>query len=345
MIRTSRTALFFGLTLCAASACSNDDGGGDYVARSTLGVKNYVNGELEALTNAAADIQKAAPEPDDDGWNDDKDKKAVNDMRAAWKKARTAYEHIEGSIAVLFMGLDVSTDERYDGFIEEEADDNLFDDAGVVGVHAIERILWAGQAPERVVKFESALPGYKAAAFPSSKTEADEFKNKLSKRLVDDTAKMRDDFEATALRADTAFRGMIGSMQEQSEKTTKAASGEDESRYAQTTLDDMRANFAGAHAVYDEFKAWIQATSDKSTTIEARFKTISDAYAKVQGPALPEVPATFDPEDPSEDDLKTPYGLLWKLLEGETDPDSADSLVSVMNTAADDMKIPELADE
>jgi iron uptake system component EfeO len=340
--------LFFGLTLAAASGCSNsDDGGGssDYVTQSTLGVKNYVNGELEALSSAAADIQKAAPDPDDDGWNDDKDKQAVDGMRAAWKKARNAYEHIEGSIAVLFNGLDVSTDERYDGFIEEQADDNLFDDEGVVGVHAIERVLWTGQAPERVVKFEEALPGYKAAAFPSNKTEADEFKNKLCKRLVDDTAKMRDDFKATGLEADTAFRGMIGSMKEQSEKTTKAASGEDESRYAQTTLDDMRANLAGARAVYDAFKSWIRATGDKSTTIEARFKTVSDAYAKVQGPALPEVPVTFDPEDPSAEDLKTPYGVLWTLLQDETNPDSADSLVSVMNTAADDMKLPELANE
>jgi hypothetical protein len=52
------------------------------------------------------------------------------------------------------------------------------------------------------------------------------------------------------------------------------------------------------------------------------------------------VPAKFKPSNPSDDDLATPYGKLWKLLTKQTDPEDNASLVSIMSSAADDMKIP-----
>src|SRR4051794_22937519 len=103
-------------------------------------------------------------------------------MKVQWRLARQAYEHIEGAIAVLFPELDVSTDERYDGFVETAADAYLFDGEGATGIHAIERILWAGEIRPEVVTFEMGLPGYKAAAYPKTKQEADDFKNKLCQR-------------------------------------------------------------------------------------------------------------------------------------------------------------------
>jgi iron uptake system component EfeO len=331
---------------CGLYACSNATDDADYQAQATLQVKDYVGSELQKLTAATEALQKAAPDADDNGWNADADESAVDSMKKAWSQARDAYEHIEGAIAVLFPELDVSTDQRYDGFIAVQGDDDLFDDQGVTGVHAIERILWADSIPERVVKFESALEGYVAAAYPSNKDEADEFKNKLCQRLVDDVQMMRDQFGSlTALRSDTAFRGMIGSMKEQSEKTELAASGEDESRYAQRTLDDMRANLDGAKSVYNAFKPWIEASTQKSGDIQAGFDDISSAYADVQGSALPEVPEGFNPSRPSADDLATPYGKLWKLLVDKTDPENEDSLVSTMNAAADEMKIPLIPNE
>jgi iron uptake system component EfeO len=206
--------------------------------------------------------------------------------------------------------------------------------------------LYSDVIPEKVVKFESALDGYVAAAFPSNKDEADEFKNELCQRLVDDVTMMRDSFaDATSQKAlgnDTAFRGMIGSMKEQSEKTELAASGEDESRYAQRTLDDMRANLDGAKAVFEAFKPWIEASTEKSKEIQDGFSEISDAYAAVKGPSLPNVPDDFNPSKPSDADLATPYGKLWKLLADETNLDDDSSLVSTMNAAADEMKIPVL---
>jgi iron uptake system component EfeO len=139
---------------------------------------------------------------------------------------------------------------------------------------------------------------------------------------------------------------MIGSMKEQSEKTTLASSGEDESRYAQRTLADMRANLAGAVAVYDAFKPWIDSAagtaSDKE--IAAGFKDVTVAYAAVDGSALPPVPDGFNPDHPTDDDLATPYGKLWKLLQVQTDMNSADSLVTKMSAAADSMGLPEFQD-
>jgi iron uptake system component EfeO len=327
---------------CSFAACSNDDGG-DLETKAVFDTKAYLNGEVEKLVVASEAIQKAAPAPDEDGWNPKDDAQAVEKMRSAWGDARDTYEHVEGAIAILFSGLDVTTDERYDAFIEDEPDDDLFDGEGVTGMHAIERILWAGDHPETVIKFESALDGYKEAAFPASKKEADEFKNKLAKRLVDDTKDMLSQFKPRGLDASTAFWGVIGSMNEQLEKVTLATTAEDESRYAQRTLDDMRANLEGGEKIYATFRTWVKADAgdDVDAKIQAGFKTIAKAYADIDGVAIPAPPADFDTDEPSAADLATPYGKLYKLLTDETDIKNESALISVMRSAADDMKLEE----
>ena len=124
--------------------------------------------------NASIALRAAAPAPDADGWNDTADAAAVNAMKTQWAAARSAYEQVEGAIAVLFPDYDVSTDERYDGFLADTGPDaDLFDGTGVTGVHAIERILWAGHAPADVVAFESTLTGYVAASFPDQHDPGD----------------------------------------------------------------------------------------------------------------------------------------------------------------------------
>jgi iron uptake system component EfeO len=204
--------------------------------------------------------------------------------------------------------------------------------------------LWAGEHPKNVVDFEKAIDGYKEAAFPKNKQEASDFKSKLAKRLVDDVEQMRDEFEPLALNAPTAFWGMIGSMNEQLEKVSLAASAEDESRYAQRTLDDMRANLEGAEAVYGAFRSWVLADSgdDVDEQIQAGFESIHDAYDANKGPAIPAPPDGFDPDEPSEAHLATPYGKLYELLVHETDIKEKDSLISLMSGAANDMGIDEL---
>jgi iron uptake system component EfeO len=329
-------ALCLGLASC---------GGTDPEEEALLAVKDYVDVELEALRAAAVDLQAAAPLPDADGWNATDDADAVEAMRAAWRRARVAYEHIEGAIAILFPHLDRSTDERYDGFIEEDADPNLFDGSGVTGVHAIERILWADAHPAHVVEFEMALLNYSPAAFPANEAEATTFRDELVQKLIEDVTRMRDDFAPLALDPAAAYRGVIGSMEEQQEKVSLAATGEDESRYASYTLGDMRANLEGGRAIYGAFQPWLRGETDGEEIdgrIVAGFDRLSAAYGAISGDAIPEVPATWSATAPTEADLATPYGQLFTLVTHEGDPVVPTSLVSAMNDGGEALGIPQV---
>lgn len=327
-------------------ACSNDnDKATDPADQATLDVKAYVSQQLGELADAAVDLQGAAPAPDADGWSADADPDAVDAMRAQWKNARYGYETVEGAIAVLFPDYDHSTDARYDDYISEVEDTYLFDGEGVTGIHGIERILWSDQIPDSVVAFESGFPGYVAAAFPANEAEASDFTDGLCQRLVDDTAAMEAEFEPLALDHAAAFRGVIGSMAEQYEKVVLAATGEDESRYAQYTLSDMRGNLEGGAAIYAAFVPWLESIEGGAAVhaeIEAGFSRIDAAYGKITGDALPAVPADWNPDAPSDADLATPYGQLWSLLATEADPTISGSLVERMTAAADLLGIPQL---
>lgn len=309
-------------------------------------VKTYVSTNLGELVAAASALCQAAPAPDADGWSAARDGAAVDAMKASWRKARVAYERVEGAIAVLFPELDVSTDERYDGFVSELGpDSDLFDDEGVTGMHAIERILWADSPRPEVVAFEKALMGYRAAATPANAAEATAFETSLCARLVADTTKMRDQFKPLALDPATAYRGVIGSMEEQLEKVTLAASGEEESRYANETLADMRANVDGGKATHAAFRSWLLASAEGMAVdakIAAGFARIDAAYAAHPGPQLPPVPASWSSVMPSPADLMTPFGKLFALIEKESDPEEASALVADMEKAAKAMGIPVL---
>ena len=310
-------------------------------------VKAYVQQNLDDLNAAAVALQQAAPTPDADGWNAADDAAAVESMKAEWKKARLAYERVEGAIAVLFPELDVSTDERYDGFIAGGADDNLFDAEGVIGIHAVERILWSDSIPDSVRQFEEGLPHYKAAAFPASEAEARDFKEKLLPKLVADTQEMKESFAPLALDPAAAFRGVIGSMQEQLEKTNLAATGEEESRYAQHTLADMRGNVEGGRKIFAAFEPWLQSQPDGSALVDAvnaGLSRIDAKYAELGGDAIPPVPETWSSQNPSDADLQTPFGKLYALLESETDASREGSTVQQMTRAAEVLQIPELAE-
>lgn len=332
--RVLRAALF-ALVIAACGAADDDP---EQIAIDR--VKQIVARELDGLVAGAEGLRTAAPAPDADGWNAQADASAVADMRAHWGDARDAYEHVEGAIAVLFPDLDAATDERYDGFIAEAPDDDLFDDQGVIGIHAVERVLWADTQPGWVVEFESALPGYQPAAFPTDATQATAFREQLLTRLVDDTHRMRDDFEPLALDAAAAYGGVMGSMAEQAEKISLGATGEDESRYAQRTLADMRANLAGAREIFDAFAPWLQdaGADDVIDDVHAQLDVVAAAYDAIEGDALPEVPASWSATAPSEADLQTPYGQLWQLLQQQNQADTG--VVARMLDGADRLGIP-----
>jgi iron uptake system component EfeO len=342
-LKLLRLAVGFALTT-GAFACDNEDVDpeAELEKEATLSVKSYVTAELENLLEASEALQAAAPEPDDDGWSLEADREAVLEMREHWADARDAYERVEGSIALLFTELDTSTDARYDALLNEDSpDEALFDGEGVTGMHAIERILYAGEHPDAVIAFESGQPGYQEAAFPATEAEAEAFKDELAKRLVDDCETMLTEFKPRALDAATAYNGVVGSMAEQLEKVLLAVSAEDESRYAKRTLDDMRANLEGGVAVYEAFQPWLLEVGDEELDAEivAGFDEIDAAYEAIEGPAIPDPPEGFDARDPSEEDLETDYGELFKLLTDQTKLDMEGSLLNSLAEAADQLGI------
>lgn len=311
-----------------------------------LGVKRFIDAQLASLHQSSETLVRVAPQPMRGGWTETPDPEALRQMREAWLDARNAYERVEGAIAILFPDLDVATDERYDGFILEQGKDaNLFDDEGVVGIHAVERILWANQHPPEVVAFESGLDGYVPASFPLDETQASDFKNKLVARLVRDTGTMQSEFSPLALDVSAAYRGVIGSMMEQREKVGLAASGEAESRYANHTLGDMRANLAGGRQIFALFEPWLVTKPDGLSLvmeIQAAFDRVEAAYGAIEGDGLPPVPAGWNPVSPSPEHLTTSYGRLFELLERETRLTQQGALVALMTQGAELLGVPVL---
>jgi iron uptake system component EfeO len=342
--------LSFAVLLAACSSpTSVPDGGGDggtspsddqFRAMALQGMHDSLLKDLDALLQAAKDIQAAAPTPMGRGWDPMLDAQAITAMKAAWVRGRDAYEHEEGAIAPLFPDIDYSIDARYDDFmtqlLNQGGDKYLFDGDGVTGMHAIERILFSQDAPAFVAAFESKLPGYVAAAYPSTDVEAADFKNKLCAQLITDVTKLHDQWAPAQIKIEVAYRGLTLLMTEQREKVSKAASTEEESRYAQRTMADMRDNLEGTKAVYTIFQPWLQSKPDGKAIdakIVAGFDALAKTYSSVQGDAIPQPPATWSTINPSPADLMTPFGQLYTQVRAAVDPNADGSIVFEMNLA------------
>lgn len=322
----------------ATAGCGEDTGTGGAGGREaevTAALKDSISGDLAAWHDAARGLCDAAPST---AW--DAASPEVAPMRQRWREARAAYEHIEGAIAPLYPDLDFATDARYDDYLSElgaGGDADPFDAEGVVGMHGIERILYADQIPAAVVELESTLPGYAPAAFPATGDEAQSFKAELCARLVQDIGTLRASWDDRATKIDLAlaFQGLTDLMGEQAEKVNKAATGEEESRYSQLTMADLRTNLEGAEAAYALFSAWVieAGGADVDADIKAGFAALDEAYGAVDGDAIPTPPASWDPTEPSEDDLETPFGRLWSAVHAAVDPQAERSVVSRMGDA------------
>ena len=123
------------------------------------------------------------------------------------------------------------------------------------------------------------------------------------------------------------------------------ATGEDESRYSRRTLADMRANLSSGRAVLAAYAPMMEQSDEARAlrvTIEERFDALEEAYG-TEGDALPDVPEGFDPDEPTEAHLATPYGRLFALLATASDPFAEGSLAHLLRQAGDAMHIPPLA--
>lgn len=350
-----------GLLLAAllVAACSNDSGGGtpapptppvvtpsgptdaEQRAKAVQTMHDALLVDVSALAQAVSDLKDASPTPADRGWDTTLDAAAIASMRAIWIRARTAYEHIEGALAPLFPDIDTSIDARYDAFLADLAaqggDKYLFDDQGVTGMHAVERIIFADVIPARVVEFEKTLPGYLPAAMPATAVEAADFKNKLCAKLVADTKLLLGEWTPAKIDAAVAYTGLVSLVAEQREKVVKASTGEEESRYAQRTMSDLRDNLAGTRTVYGIFEPWLltktNGGADLDRAVLAGLANLEKAYARVAGDAIPEPPATWSAENPSAADLATPFGQLFSSITKEVDRAEPESVVTKLDSA------------
>jgi iron uptake system component EfeO len=342
----SARASLAALLVASLAACS-DKSNADYKAEVVASMHDSISTDLTSLVQATTDLQTAAPTH---AWSATADASAIAMMQDAWKRTRTAYEHVEGATAPIFGDLDVSMDERYDGFLADLAptgDQDLFDDQGVTGMHAIERILYAATIRPEVITFERGLPGYKAAAFPQTDAEAMAFKTVLVQKLITDATSLHDQWRPAAIDIGAAYQGLVGLMNEQKEKVNLAATGEEESRYANLTLFDLRNNLEGIRKVYEGFRGWIKAKdgSEADGMIQDRFTALDALYTSNPGDALPAVPASWSSDHPTPADLATPFGMLWKTVRGAVDPSSDGSVVFEMNAIAGLLGFPEFVEE
>jgi iron uptake system component EfeO len=327
----------------AASLALSDS---EYRSRVVQSMHDVLLGDIDVLLGAAQDLQAAAPIPPARGWDPLEDAAAIDATKAAWFRARSAYERVEGALAPLFPDIDRAIDARYDDFLAElgpGGDPDPFDGQGVTGMHAIERILWSDAAPGRVVDFEKTLPGYAPAAFPATEQEAARFASGLCGKLATDITSLRGQWQPVHINVVLAFEGLVSLMNEQREKVRKAASNEEESRYAQRTMTDIRDNLDGTKAAFSLFEPWLatkkdaqDGTKDGPTIdgkIQAGFDSLAETYASVSGEAVPAPPPTWSSESPSPGDLATPFGKLYSGVDAAVDPNDAESIVAQMNDA------------
>jgi iron uptake system component EfeO len=318
----------------------------EYRAEVALAIHGAIGAELEALVRAARNLQAASPTR---AWTPG-DAAAIAEMRDAWRRARTAYEHSEGAIVALFPELDASLDGRYEdqltaGETGGDGERDAFDARGFVGMHAIERVLFAPVIRPEVIAFERALPGYQPPAFPASDDEAVAFKTVLVQRLIDDADDLRKRWHPASVDIGATYHGLIGLMHEQRSKVERAATGQEESRYANITLVDLRNNVDGTRRVLDGFRDWIlsrDAGEAPYAVVQRRLGELAAAYASAQGDALPVAPRDWSSAQPTDEHLATPFGALWKTVHDSVDPRTSGSVVFAMNEIAALLGLPEL---
>ncbi len=348
-----------------------------YQAAVVSGMRTSFITDLGNLVSYSQMLQAAAPTPADRGWDPTMDAAAFTAMKAAWTGCRAAYEHIEGATAPIFPDIDATIDSRYDDFLAAlpNGDSYLFDDVGVTGMHAVERILYSDVTPARVIAYESTLTGYVASAFPGTAQEASDFKTKLVQKQITDAKTLQTGWEsAQTYDLGAAFQGLVSLMNEQQEKVDKASTNQEESRYSQTTMLDIRNNLVGTERVYALFQPWIQskpaptpdggaagdgaagdggvgdggATQDGKAidaAIEAGFAKLQALYDSVSGDAIPQPPDTWSSVNPTTTDQATPFGMLYEGVHQAVDPNVPGSVVAEMNQAAILLGFPQFVSE
>jgi len=336
------------ILLVAAPAACTDKTDADYRSDVDVAVHASIGQRIADLLQATRDLQAASPSR---AWRaNSSDAPAITAMRNAWKRTRLAYEQVEGALKAVFPSLDAAMDARYEEALAHLAgagDKNLFDGRGVTGMHAIERILFAPVTRREVIAYERTLDGYQPASYPATDDEAIAFKTGLVQRLIDDSDSLRKQWQMSAVDLTAAYRGQVGMMIEQQDKVNMAVTGEEESRYANITLADLRNNLDGTQQIYDLFGEWIHskaAGAPSDSKIRTRFGELATVYATTASDALPAVPSGWSADQPTPENLATPFGVMWLTVHESVDPDNEGSVVFELNQIAALLGLPGPAD-
>lgn len=293
--------------------------------------------QFDAFAEATEALRDAAPTPDADGWNAKDDAVAVASMRAAWLKARAAYTSVEVLASTLYPELHYRLDTDYDDLIVDNLDTFSFDEHGVMGLQAVERILWSDEIPAHVIDHESALEHYTAADFPRNEHEAEEMKEEMLAHLEADADALRDAFRAAPVDANVAYSLTTLSMQEQFGQMEEAGKGEGKSRYSGVSLTNLRTDLASTEATYVVFRPWILSKSTGAHTDEevaSGFVRLHAALDAIPGDDLPLPPDGWPTSDQSDEMLETPFGILYAATRDEAVPSIDGTLCFEMIEAA-----------
>jgi iron uptake system component EfeO len=267
-------------------------GESDDTYRADVGtqMREALSVDIHDVVVQARALQDAAPTPQGRGWDAQQDAMAIQSMKLAWLRARDAYEHVEGAVAPLLPALDFPIDSRYEAFLARAGDAYAFDDQGVVGLDAVERIVWADVTPQPTIDYEKTIAGYFPAAFPSTEKEASDFKNVLCAKLVADAMALEAAWSKQTIDVGAAYGGLVSLVTEQRDEIALWKTSAQESRYSQSTMNDLRANIEGIESIYGIFRPWITSKnggSDADAKIEAGIVAIESSYAGVSGNTLP----------------------------------------------------------
>ncbi|HEX3762225.1 MAG TPA: imelysin family protein [Kofleriaceae bacterium] len=307
----------------------------DFRAEVTATMHTALTQNLADMVQGAQELQAAAPTHT---WNAVTDAAAISRMRNAWKQVRVAWEQVEGAVAPMFAQLNTTMDARYEDFLlalGPTGDPYLFDDDGVIGMHAIERILFAPVIRSEVIAYERGLTGYRPAAYPGTDNEAVAFKTQLVQRLIDDATQLASSWQPQDVDIVAAYKGLVDLMGEQQQKVDMAAFGAEESRYSNITLFDLRNNLTGTTQAYELFREWIHSKASAASSdqmIQSRFSSLNSAYSSTPGDSLPAAPPDWSSSHPSAD---SDFGKLWTEVHDSVDPSSQGSVVFEMRRIAE----------
>lgn len=326
---------------CSSSSGKTPETDAQFTESIKQGMHDSLQANLQKLVQGTTALQAAAP---DHPW--DSTDPAVPAMQAAWVTARQAYEQIEGATAPIFPSIDLSIDGRVEDFgpvppgaATLNAQCDMFDASCMTGLHAIERILYVSTTPASVTTYESGLGYVPAQSYPMTQQDADDFKNKLCVKAVTDAQALQSGWIPTVIDIGSAFQGLTSLMNEQAEKVTKAGLFQEESRYSQHTMDDLRQNLTGTTNIYQLFSPWIRTKTggaDVDDKIQTGFTDLQNLYnsGPYQGLALPAPPDDWNDTTPSSTDLMTPFGQLFSTVRSQTDPMVTGSIAYEMNVGA-----------